>query len=111
MANRVLEVVRAKPDALRSEFEGADFARIGVVTKADFREILHRHVMRVSDPQVRTSALRTSGFLCKQNLHTSLRFFLLYCCLFVSSSVLLITASVSAAQKQVVSRMVVGQPR
>lgn len=58
MAARVLEVVRARPNQLRCDLEAADFARIGVVAKADFREILHRHVMRVSDEQVRRTIVR-----------------------------------------------------
>ena len=49
---RLREVVSGRYSAVSNAFAEVDYAKIFVVSKDDFREILNEHVMRLSDDQV-----------------------------------------------------------
>ena len=52
VADAIREKVKARPAGINKAFTDVDFARIGSVSKEDFRDILHKNVMRLSDEQV-----------------------------------------------------------
>ena len=52
------ELVTARMYSIVQAFANIDYAGIGVVAKQDFRDILNKHVIRLSDEQV-------SSILCQ----------------------------------------------
>ena len=49
----VKEYVKAKYTTLAKSLTDADYARIGVISKDDFKSIVNKNVMRITDEQVR----------------------------------------------------------
>uniref|UniRef100_H2Z2G4 EF-hand domain-containing protein n=1 Tax=Ciona savignyi TaxID=51511 RepID=H2Z2G4_CIOSA len=49
--DRISEVIAARHFGMSRDFADVDYAKIFVVSKEDFREILNRHVMRLTDSQ------------------------------------------------------------
>lgn len=50
--DRVREVVSGRYSTISNAFAETDYAKIFVVSKDDFRDIIHEHFMRLTDDQV-----------------------------------------------------------
>lgn len=49
---RIREVVRARSHIILGAFLEADYAKINVIPKEDFKEIINQHFLRLTDEQV-----------------------------------------------------------
>ena len=76
--DRIREVVLARKATLQQAFTEIDYAKILVVSKDDFREILNQNVMRLNDEQV------GPFFVSFFSFYSVLLFF--FCLLYLSNS-------------------------